>query len=245
MPPAPIDKASQDLESNYQKTGCANLLLSAPRTLQLEKPRDYYSHPRPELVPLVPSSVSRILEVGCGEGAFAAALRAAHLPQKLEIVGVENYQPAAALAACKLDTVYVGDIETLELPYESYFDCVVFADVLEHLVDPWATLVKIRKHVAVHGCVVASIPNVQHWRVISNLVRGSWDYTSEGILDRTHLRFFTRKSILRLFADTGYRVLSLHPFVANWKGKTFNRALGGLLTSFLAFQYFVVADRMN
>src|SRR4029453_8192260 len=100
------------------------------------KPEGYYACTRTELEPLVPTNATRILEFGCGEGGFARTLRAARPESGLEIVGVELDESAGKIAQRTLDRVIVGDAEQVELSYRNHFDCVIFADVLEHLVDP-------------------------------------------------------------------------------------------------------------
>ena len=124
------------------------------------------------------------------------------------------------------------------------FDCIVFNDVLEHLVDPWAALRETRDRVSVGGSVVASMPNVRHRHVVRELVlRGRWDYAERGVLDKTHLRFFTRSSMLELFADTGYRIERIEPLAVASTGRlgTVNRWVGGRLDEFLTLQYTLVA----
>lgn len=209
------------------------------------KPDGYYSHSRRELMPLIPPQAKRILEVGCGEGEFAHALRSSQGVADLELVGVEVYEKAAAVASTRFDRVFLGNFEHLQLGYDGYFDCVVFADVLEHMADPWAALLKARDYLKSDGSLVASIPNVQHWRVLANLLRGSWEYAPEGIMDRTHLRFFTRRTISKLFLDTGYRVRVFCAYLGTPFGRTVNVLTGRLFESFLAYQYFVLADRMT
>lgn len=153
---------------------------------------------------MVPREASRILDIGCGEGALGRALieRGAS-----EVVGIEA-DPATAEAARKsLSRVFRGDVETLELPFtDGYFDCIVLADVLEHLRDPLALLKKAKRHLADSGTVVASIPNVRFLGVLDGLAEGRWEYRDFGILDRTHLRFFTRKEMEILFRDAGFEL---------------------------------------
>jgi SAM-dependent methyltransferase len=210
----------------------------------VEKPRDYYSHPRRELISLIPASAVRILEVGCAEGVFANSLRESRMPNCVEIVGVEMNPSAALKAEQCVDRVFVGSIENLELPFENYFDCVVFADVLEHLVDPWKTLEKIKGYLRPGGFVVASIPNVQHWRVILSLFRGEWEYTKEGTLDDTHLRFFTRKSIIDFFGTAEFAVREVRAHVPTPKGRQLNWMTARIVEAFLTFQYYVVAEHV-
>jgi len=209
------------------------------------KPDGYFSCPRTELLPLVPAEAARFLEIGCGEGEFARALRAARGQSKLEVVGVELCEGPGQRAAAVLDTLIVGNVEQMELPYRDYFDCVVFADVLEHLVDPWKMLTRARSFLRPNGMVIASIPNVQQWIVLRDLILGEWDYTDFGIMDNTHLRFFTKKSILKMFASTGFDVRHFHGRIESGKGKFLHVATGGLADPFLARQYFITAVRKD
>jgi 2-polyprenyl-3-methyl-5-hydroxy-6-metoxy-1,4-benzoquinol methylase len=203
------------------------------------KPNGYFSCPRSELIPLVPPDASRILEIGCGEGNFAKALRAAR--PELEIVGVELCESAARTASSVLDRVIVGNVERIDLPYEDYFDCVIFADVLEHLVDPWRMLRRAKNLLRREGAIVASIPNVQHSRVLINLILGRWEYEEYGIMDSTHLRFFTRKSIRSLFTSTGYELRHVSGLLGSTRVKLMHFATAGLADPFVTRQYLVVA----
>src|SRR5262249_29567945 len=114
---------------------------------------------------------------------------------------------AAKIAGTKLDKVITGNFgEDLDVGDEA-FDCIVFNDVLEHMIDPYSALGYARKLLAPGGCVVASIPNVRYFDNVWNLViEGSWEYKDIGVLDRTHLRFFTKSSIKSMFVDLGYKI---------------------------------------
>lgn len=167
----------------------------------------YYGFSRPEVQALVPTAARRVLDVGCAAGLLGEALKARGVE---EVCGIECDPEIAAHAAKRLDKVIVGDVETLaeDLP-ANYFDCIVLADVLEHLRDPQTILEKLRTSLTEDGLIVASIPNVGHWSVLRGLLEGRWQYEKAGILDRTHLRFFTRQTILHLFNEAGFRVESL------------------------------------
>jgi O-antigen biosynthesis protein len=210
------------------------------------KPKGYFSCTRPELIPLVPPTATRILDVGCGEGGFARSLRAARSGSKLEIVGVEFCESAAEIAASAVDRLFVGNAEHVELRYENYFDCVIFADVLEHLIDPWRMLQRARTLLQPDGAIIASIPNVQHWSILANLIRGHWEYAEYGIMDSTHLRFFTRRSISDLFTSTGFRLRRIFPLLSTTtRVKIARLATASLAIPFLARQYLVVAERTD
>jgi 2-polyprenyl-3-methyl-5-hydroxy-6-metoxy-1,4-benzoquinol methylase len=168
----------------------------------------YYDCDRIEMLPFVPDSAKRILELGCARGAFSLLIKQR---QSAEVWGVELNPEAAAIAATRLDKVITGDIfQVLEGLPEHYFDCVICNDILEHLPAPENILVNLKKHLAPAGVVVASIPNMRYLPVLYELlIRKDWRYRDSGVLDRTHLRFFTRKSICRLFESAGYRTLAL------------------------------------
>jgi SAM-dependent methyltransferase len=168
---------------------------------------DYYEHPRPEMLRFIPRPCRRLLDVGCGNGGFAAGVK-----KKLncEAWGVEPNPESARLAMPRLDRVIAGQFGGgLELP-RNYFDCIVFNDVLEHMLDPGAAIAHARSLLGAGGVVVASIPNVGHFGNVWQLVMmGQWEYKERGILDRTHLRFFTRKSIVHMFESEKYEVQSI------------------------------------
>lgn len=156
------------------------------------------------MLPFVPPRSRRVLDVGCSRGNFGRLLKET---LKLEVWGVEPVAVVAAEAATKLDRVIEGVFDDdLDLPLES-FDVIFFNDVLEHLFDPAAALRHARRLLKPDGVIVASIPNIRHFHTMWQLlVHGDWLYADEGILDRTHLRFFTRKSIRRLFEESQFSI---------------------------------------
>jgi spore maturation protein CgeB/SAM-dependent methyltransferase/thioredoxin-like negative regulator of GroEL len=169
-----------------------------------EKPVSYYENIRNDLIPLIPKDARCILEVGCGSGRTGLELKKNN---GAFVAGIEMNPTAANLAKDVLDDVIQGDIETIDLPYsDGSFDCILFADVLEHLVDPLSALVKVRRLLKAGGSIVTSIPNVQFHGVIHQLIEGNWTYEKEGILDETHLRFFTYKEIEKMFTRAGYSI---------------------------------------
>ena len=167
----------------------------------------YYSNLRSEMIPFIPADCRKILEVGCSEGNFGKNLKES---LKAEVWGIELSELAGSMASSKLDKVITGDFSAIlpNLPAK-YFDCLIFNDVLEHFTDPGAILIRCREILSSGGYGVSSIPNV---RYIGNLfeliVKKDWEYKSGGILDQTHYRFFTRKSIIRMFTAAGYEVMS-------------------------------------
>lgn len=153
----------------------------------------------------VPKGAVSVLDVGCHIGGFGQALRRDD-PARI-LWAVEADEEAAGAARAHYDELVLGRYPEVLTGTEAQFDCVVFNDSLEHMVDPWAALRATLPLLAAGGVVVASIPNVRHLKVVANLVlRGDWTYTDLGILDRTHLRFFTAKTIRALFAESGFVV---------------------------------------
>jgi 2-polyprenyl-3-methyl-5-hydroxy-6-metoxy-1,4-benzoquinol methylase len=157
---------------------------------------------------LLNNKQGRILDVGCSSGYFGASLREyGHV-----VWGIEPFQNAARAASEVLDHVYVGDIQSFfsDFPNER-FDVIVFGDVLEHIANPVAILEECRGFLNPNGHVVASIPNVAHLAIRTMLLEGRWDYSDLGILDKTHLRFFTRDSAIDMFSNAGYQVHQIAP----------------------------------
>ena len=169
----------------------------------------YFQLNRGDVAALVPRECRAILEVGSGFGSLGRALIAR---QFCTVDGVE-LNPDAAV---HLDGVYrrfwIGDVERVEMEGAMQdYDCLLFPDVLEHLVDPWATLDRFCRMLRPGGVVVASIPNVRNLALLYRLiVLGTWEYEASGLLDRGHLRFFTRKSIIEMFARSGLEIEAWH-----------------------------------
>jgi len=167
----------------------------------MNKPSDYYQRKRKELTIFIPKRYFKVLEIGCAEGNFRE-----NLNQECEYWGVEPFAAAAEVAMKKLDKVLVGTYQEIKnsLP-KYYFDLVICNDVIEHMVDPDEFFQTIKEYINKDGCLVGSIPNV---RYISNLFRllmkKDWKYTDQGILDDTHLRFYTEKSLKRTISENGF-----------------------------------------
>lgn len=208
-----------------------------------------YVGSRDDILALVPDDARTVLDVGCSAGALGEAIKRR---QATQVWGVELDPAMARVAAGKLDRVIVTDVEGLDLAEHAggtTFDCICFADLLEHLRDPWGLLERSVKHLSPAGTVVASIPNIRHYSTLAALLfRGYWPYRDRGIHDRTHLRFFTLRNIRELFAGAGLQIVDLRRKyrlreapgrinrVAHWFALP---GIRGLLT----FQYLVRARR--
>jgi 2-polyprenyl-3-methyl-5-hydroxy-6-metoxy-1,4-benzoquinol methylase len=172
------------------------------------KTDNYFEDARPEMQLYIPASARRMLEVGCGNAAFAASVKRS---RPMHVTAVEGYAPAAGAAQSRVDRLLSMPLEeALPVLADERFDCIVMNDVLEHLIDPWAALRQLRPLLTPAGVVVASIPNVRYFTVFKEyLLDGQWKYQRDGVMDRTHLRFFTRKSMVDLFQDSGYAMQSI------------------------------------
>jgi 2-polyprenyl-3-methyl-5-hydroxy-6-metoxy-1,4-benzoquinol methylase len=162
--------------------------------------------PREDLAARVPPGAAAVLDVGCSRGATSAALRSRGVRW---IAGIEPDAEDAVEAARVYDRVLAGRLEDIAEDFAGRFDAVLFGDVLEHLEDPSDALVRVRPWLARGGVVVASVPNLGHWAVIDDLLRGRFDYVPYSILSGTHVRFFTRSSLVDLFEASGYRVRTI------------------------------------
>lgn len=199
-------------------------------------------NPRPEIVGLVPDEARKVLDIGCGNGNVALALKD---KVRREVTGIEFDRKKAAEAALKLDNVIVGDIETLELKFDrGYFDCIIFGDVLEHLRNPLETLKRVLGHLGDNGRVIISIPNIRHVKILFDLaIRGEWRYESFGILDEGHLRFFTYKSLMEFIKDAGLEVIHMDNIFSLKGSRIFNTMTFGLFKELLTAQFVILARR--
>jgi O-antigen biosynthesis protein len=149
-----------------------------------------------------------VLEVGCASGYWGALLKTAGH----SVVGVEPDERAAAAAENVLDQVFVGLVDDYFAAHPNVkFDVISFVDVLEHTMSPAAVLAECRARLKLGGIVVASIPNIAHLAVRGMLLAGRWDYSPTGIMDNSHIRFFTRNSIVELFSVSAFRILDFKP----------------------------------
>ncbi len=171
------------------------------------KDDDYFSHDRPEMMAYMPNTANTLLDIGCGGGSFAAQIKKKY---DLEAWGIELMPGPGKEAMNKLDKVFIGPCEDFleELP-DDYFDVIYCNDVLEHLVDPYVVLKALKTKLTDRGVVISSIPNIRYHDAFKKIMlQKDWPYESHGIFDQTHLRFFTKKSIFRMYATLGYKVLS-------------------------------------
>jgi 2-polyprenyl-3-methyl-5-hydroxy-6-metoxy-1,4-benzoquinol methylase len=169
--------------------------------------RAYFRNSRYDILPLIPNECFEILDCGCGAGILGRTIKQR---QPCYITGIDLNAEAAKAARCSLDKVMTGDIETLIYSDElaaGNWDCIILADILEHLSDPWALLKKCYWLLEPGGVIVISIPNVSHFSVLGPLLfKDKFHYDDYGILDRTHLRFFTITEIRNALFNAGFKI---------------------------------------
>jgi Methylase involved in ubiquinone/menaquinone biosynthesis len=172
----------------------------------MKESANYYTQTRTDVAAFIPKSIKTILDIGCGQGAF---LKLVKDQTGAESWGIEMITEVAEIAKGQVDNILVGKIEDVlsSIP-DNYFDCITFNDVLEHLIEPTEVLKMIRSKLSQKGIIIASIPNVRHFRNLYELlIKKDWEYKEGGILDSTHLRFFTQKSMKSMFEKAGYIVI--------------------------------------
>jgi SAM-dependent methyltransferase len=205
------------------------------------RPAFYYEQARPEVAALVPPECRRVLEVGCAGGELGRLLRS----RGHHVTGLEVVHERAEQARHRLDRVLTADVEIDGFPFPpASFDAIIFADVLEHLVDPWRVLLEAVGVLADGGVVVASIPNVQNIDVLRRLLCGRWAYRERGILDIGHLRFFTLHTIRDLFAQAALTLEHVgHRYRRSWWRELLCLVTAGRARAFWTRQYLVVGRK--
>lgn len=170
---------------------------------------------------LIPGNV-RLLDVGCGTGGQACAINQG---KNNEIVAVEPDPLRAAAARSNGLNVYEGFFDDHFVACFGSFDVIVLADVLEHVADPAQMLALVRGCLRPGGSVIVSVPNVAHWTVRLRLLLGKFEYTEGGIMDSTHLRWYTRKSLLSLVKNAGFAVTQVRCSAGLWMPEYHRRPL--------------------
>jgi 2-polyprenyl-3-methyl-5-hydroxy-6-metoxy-1,4-benzoquinol methylase len=165
-------------------------------------PLKIYDYCNPKVLELY-SGEKNILDIGCGSGALAKELKL--INNKAVLYGIDISEDSGVIASQYLDRFFLVDLDNSPLPeFGVKFDLIIMADVLEHLKRPDLFLASLKKYLNHQGSLIISIPNIAHWSVRLSLLRGEFNYTKIGILDETHLRFFTYKTLTDMIDKCGY-----------------------------------------
>ena len=212
-----------------------------------------YDNFNPQILKALPTTARRVLEIGCDTGRLGEAFKNQY--PGVHWTGVDINPDSVSAAVSRIDQALICDANG-GLPVHQFseegFDCIVYGDVLEHLVDPWQTLVNHVALLKTGGFVVACIPNIHHWSVVLRLVSSQWQYQSKGILDKTHLRFFGQQSIQELFEGCGLTVIKVKPLIFKENNDVFLNGLKTVCeqlgveyneTGLLAFQYIFIGQK--
>jgi len=181
----------------------------------------------------------RVLEVGCGKGFVSERLK----QQGCIVTGIELNEEHAKRAERFCERLVVGNVESMKLDFKpNSFDVLLFGDVLEHLHNPEKVLRKLKASLNDNGLIVASIPNIGNWKIRLGLLLGKFDYQDWGILDRTHLHFFTGKTARQLLEKAGYRIVKKE-FVPSFPLPFLKSELARLNPNMFAFQFVFAARK--
>ena len=213
---------------------------------------EYYENARSDILQLLPAESHKVLEIGCGTGNTLVKLR--NLGRARWVGGIELNGIAAEKARKHINRIWVGDVnDWLDAKNgpaeESPFDVILCLDVLEHLVDPWTLTVRLANILKPGGSIIAVLPNIRFYKVVLKLLfEGQWEYEESGVLDSTHLRFFTRSTMIAMFEQAGLQVKVATP-VANmkpWRNKwILNKLTGGQLLDIYAYSYRLRAEKVD
>jgi len=221
--------------------------MNAYETLYSNKESSYFTASRMDIIELLPNFKSnRILEFGAGTGETLLVAKSLGLASEvvgIELVKIENSNQEHP----EIDKFIIGNIETLELDVEeNYFDVIICADVLEHLVEPWQIVRKLSRYLKTGGFFISSIPNIRHYTVIrSILIHGNFEYKDGGILDKSHLRFFCKNDVIKMFQDGGFYIEKIKNNMGGYglRQKLVNYITFGLFQELFVFQFCTVARK--
>jgi 2-polyprenyl-3-methyl-5-hydroxy-6-metoxy-1,4-benzoquinol methylase len=215
-----------------------------------DKSEIYFTGTRNDLISFLPSASNlHVLELGAGGGDTLVALKRAGKASR--VVGIELFKLQNSLQEDPLiDQFILGNIEEIDLQLEpNSFDAVLMGDVLEHLLDPWSTIKKISALIKPGGYMIASIPNVRSREALKKIfLRGDFAYTTHGLFDKTHYRWFCKKNMVELMTPAGFSLTSVTSNLDLKKGsrtKVFNRLTGRAFEEFLTVQFITVSQKTN
>ncbi len=197
----------------------------------------YFNNVRNDIIDFLPLKIKHVLDVGCGSGQTGSKIK--ELFSEAEVIGIELNPEAGKVAQTQIDKIIIGNLEELEFDFpDEYFDCIICADILEHLKDPWSTLNKVSRCLKSDGVLIVSLPNLRHIVPILKIIFDRFKYEKSGILDNTHLRFFTYYTMMDMFNSCNLRVIDHKTNKSrSWKFFILNIVSLGLMKNFFVFQH--------
>lgn len=221
----------------------------------------YFDRINMDILKKIPIYPKKIVEVGCGAGALGAKYK--EINPRCQYIGIELSKDACdyAIKNKRIDSVFCANIEEKDLTEfdiaKNSLDCIIYGDVLEHLINPWEIIKNHSNYLKQNGLIISCIPNISNYSIIYQLLKGNWNYQEEGLLDRTHLRFFTLKTIKDMFEKAGLNIVDVEGLCYNLEAhSSFIRIMEqvfpslGLKTEEVksntqVYQYVIVAQRSN
>lgn len=228
----------------FSVTGSSASATDAFSVFYAVKPASYFSNARADFVDRLPrDGTAEILEIGCGNGATGALALSEGCCKRY--VGVELLERAADEAREVLTEVVTGNVETLAFDWQpASFDAIILSEVLEHLVEPGEVLKKLARYVRPGGMLLASSPNISHWRVIRELIMGRFNLADRGVFDRTHLRWFTPSTFGAMVESAGFMVEEVGPVTPfSTRAEVISKLTGGRFDHLFMTQISVVATK--
>jgi len=210
----------------------------------LKKELTYFTNPRLDLISLLPHNPNqKILEIGMGGGDTLVHIKQHRLAS--EVVGIDIVElPGSNQQNPLINKIFFIDLDKEDLPFDdNYFDVIIAGDVLEHLIDPWLTMQKLNKVLKIDGHLLVSLPNIRDIYALYPLIfKGRFTYTSQGIFDKTHMRFFCKKDMMELMESVdGMKIETIMPIQnfgnKNYKRKLFNKFSFHVFEQFTTSQY--------
>ena len=203
----------------------------------------YFNMFRQDVLDVIPSDAKRVLSVGCASGVTEAEL----VKRGIEVVGIEMNPVAAETARQRGLIVFEGDASKIDTGIDNkLYDCIIYADILEHLLEPLEVIKKHLAYLRPGGIIYITVPNFRNWNIFWQLfIRGRVKYVEAGILDRTHIRITTRKMVLEWLKDAQLQTVKVSHIIHGRKNKMISYCSFGFLKELVSEQIGVVGKKAN